>query len=1157
MSEPRGSSVNAALPPIHDPDSGTGPLGPGFDEAPTQIKSPVSPETPSDQIPDALNAYGVTLGHFELLDCIGVGGMGRVFRARDTNLDRMVAVKVLSPDVGKDPEVCRRFEQEGKAAARLDDRHFARVYYCGKDKSLQYIAMEYVEGENLRTMIERHGRLDFEMVVNIGIQIARGLAHAARCGVVHRDIKPSNIIITPTGTAKLVDMGLARNFLQQSSPASEITQAGATLGTFDYISPEQARDARDADVRSDIYSLGCTMYHALAGRPPYPDGSALQKLLQHQNDAIPDIRRFAPDLPDVVAAVLHKMMAKDPRDRYQTPAALIADLIAICAELNIPLPEESEYVADLGTGQSFWERQLVWLVPSVIFCLVIWLYSVFEPRSQVVLPNRIERAAGETELVSRRTGELAANQAGEISPATITPVARVFQVQPGELRKRIAEAPPGSTLQLQPGRYELFPMDPFEVLIDKPLRIIGPDQPSELAIISITDDARADFSPALSMFKITKGAQVTFRRVQFDMTCNKGEGFILSVAGGDVVLDRCAFYLKGGTAPQRTGIMDLQGSEDIRVAANQCFFDSGNDGIRTSGSGNYTLSFEHCGFLHAARPFVLRGSGKRDIRLDHVSVRVLNVPVIDIDRVGTDDQMQVSNCVFSQNATVPVPLIQATQDDHAKPISIWWWGRGNLYHGFETSSMELHASSVALPVSHPVSRLFASVEANESLQNNPALFFRLSSPIKYVDEVGLPLGITEGAWGAVYSEAELKQAFAAAGERRIAANEPKSIAEDAQLPYAIVEGGVIKSQFRYLESACREAQDGATIEVASDADFDDAHTITIASKKLTIQARSSEKPPLFRWNARAADSRPAVLLRLKGGSELKIRGIDFEVTPAARVTSGSGVFACEFGSNLELIDCSVDVVADNGGSGTLPVFLMASGAASDQGSQMPALADVPDMTNINLQLSRVRSAYSILEADPLSLWALGIRNCFLASEMSLVRVYGPSVMLADTTPNKLEIQNTSCATGDSLVVLSIDGSEPPRQMEVSAGQSVFIGGGLAFARSSGNFASERHSNSFHWQVPLGSINFVAGYPRPLQYSTNAMSMGTVPSSWGEFPEFVVGKQDISEFWDEPVLTMQVPDEKSLRSLGLPENYITNDSRPGVPPVYLRESVRAD
>ncbi len=153
-------------------------------------------------------------------------------------------------------------------------------------------------------------------MINVGVQIAQGLAHAASCGVVHRDIKPSNIILTPDGTAKLVDMGLARNFFQQSSPASELTQAGVTLGTFDYISPEQALDPRDADVRSDIYSLGCTLYHAITGQPPFSKGSALQKILQHQNDSVPDPRRWVPDLPESIVSVLNKMLAKDPKDRY-------------------------------------------------------------------------------------------------------------------------------------------------------------------------------------------------------------------------------------------------------------------------------------------------------------------------------------------------------------------------------------------------------------------------------------------------------------------------------------------------------------------------------------------------------------------------------------------------------------------------------------------------------------------------------------------------------------------------------------------------------------------------------------------------------------------------------------------------------------------------
>jgi serine/threonine protein kinase len=269
---------------------------------------------------------GRKLAHFELIDRIGVGGMAAVLRARDTQLDRFVALKILPPDMALDEENVRRFHQEARSAAKLDHENVARVFFCGEDQRLHFIAFEFVEGQNLRTILESRGRLPVGEALHYMLQVAAGLAHAWQRGVVHRDIKPSNIIITPTGRAKLVDMGLARTLEPQHDVA--LTQSGVTLGTFDYISPEQALEPREADVRSDIYSLGCTFYHMLTGRPPTPEGTAARKLHHHQHVKPQDPRELVPGLPDDVALILARMLAKQPSDRYQTPQQLVHHLLA-------------------------------------------------------------------------------------------------------------------------------------------------------------------------------------------------------------------------------------------------------------------------------------------------------------------------------------------------------------------------------------------------------------------------------------------------------------------------------------------------------------------------------------------------------------------------------------------------------------------------------------------------------------------------------------------------------------------------------------------------------------------------------------------------------------------------------------------------------------
>jgi serine/threonine protein kinase len=332
-------------------DSHNGPRGPtepkeGPSPPPTTPESvatsifwpehPVSDDAPtiiSRTKPRAVHAEdllhsdlrGRRLAHFELLEPIGAGGMAAVLRARDTQLDRIVALKILPPEVASNPESILRFQHEARAAAKLDHENIARVFFCGEDQGLHFISFEFVDGETLRAHIQNHGRLSAPEAVNYLVQIAGGLAHAAERGVVHRDIKPSNIIITPDGRAKLVDMGLARSVEPNADIA--LTQSGVTLGSFDYISPEQAMEPREADTRSDIYSLGCTFYHALTGQTPVPDGTAAKKLHHHQSVEPIDPRQLNPDIPEELAGILARMMAKDPKDRYQRPEDLVHDLL--------------------------------------------------------------------------------------------------------------------------------------------------------------------------------------------------------------------------------------------------------------------------------------------------------------------------------------------------------------------------------------------------------------------------------------------------------------------------------------------------------------------------------------------------------------------------------------------------------------------------------------------------------------------------------------------------------------------------------------------------------------------------------------------------------------------------------------------------------------
>ena len=331
---------------------------------------------------------GTSLDHYELLELVGGGGMGAVFKARDARLDRIVAVKVI-PASEQDAEMTRRFKIEAQSAAKLDHPHIARVYYVGEVEGWSYIVFEFVEGVNLRELVLAKGPLSIDEAVWFSRQVAESLTHASARFVVHRDIKPSNVLVTKSGFVKLVDMGLARTTAIERT-SNDLTASNITLGTFDYISPEQARDPRAADVRSDLYSLGCTLYFLLSGQPPFPQGTAIQKLMMHGNTAPTDIRQFRSDVPDELATILNRLMAKNPNQRYQQPIDLINDLYLLAEFEDLPRSKQSGTVALTPTIQekSTFESFLPWLVVlGLLAGVVLWMQNQHNIKSSIQLPH--------------------------------------------------------------------------------------------------------------------------------------------------------------------------------------------------------------------------------------------------------------------------------------------------------------------------------------------------------------------------------------------------------------------------------------------------------------------------------------------------------------------------------------------------------------------------------------------------------------------------------------------------------------------------------------------------------------------------------------------------------------------------------------------------
>ena len=260
------------------------------------------------------------IGGYKLLRRIGEGGMGEVYLAEQLNMHRLVALKVLHSQWADDEEFRKRFLLEARAAGKLSHQNLIQVYDVGKYQGKYYFAMEYVDGVTVEDMIEDIGMLPVEKVVDITLQVCGSLAYLSKNDIVHRDIKPANMLVTKDDVVKLGDFGFI-----QSAYDAELLQEGTTLGTPDYISPEQARGERDLDVRSDIYSLGASVFHMLSGKTMYK-GSCSQVMRDHINTEPPDMGEIRKDVPDEFMRVLKRMLGKSPADRYQSADEVIRDL---------------------------------------------------------------------------------------------------------------------------------------------------------------------------------------------------------------------------------------------------------------------------------------------------------------------------------------------------------------------------------------------------------------------------------------------------------------------------------------------------------------------------------------------------------------------------------------------------------------------------------------------------------------------------------------------------------------------------------------------------------------------------------------------------------------------------------------------------------------
>jgi hypothetical protein len=267
------------------------------------------------------------LGEYDLLEDLGGGGMGRVFKAVHRKLNRQVALKLLPDSLVESPESVERFRREIRALASLSHPNIVAVHDASTADGTYFYVMDLVDGDDLARLVKETGPMPVEQAMDCILQAARGLEYAHAQGIVHRDVKPSNLILDQSGTVKILDLGIARFQPQPEQAADQdLTRTGCVLGTIDYMPPEQAMNTRRADHRADIYSLGGTLYFLLTGQPLYGGETVMERIVAHREHAVPSLRKACPAAPPWLDRIFRKMVAKKPEDRYQSVTALISDL---------------------------------------------------------------------------------------------------------------------------------------------------------------------------------------------------------------------------------------------------------------------------------------------------------------------------------------------------------------------------------------------------------------------------------------------------------------------------------------------------------------------------------------------------------------------------------------------------------------------------------------------------------------------------------------------------------------------------------------------------------------------------------------------------------------------------------------------------------------
>lgn len=416
----------------------------------------------------------LVFGQYLILERIGEGGMGKVYRAVETGLHqgREVALKTIRPNLLTNKTVVQRYKREARAAASLHHPNVVELYNADDVGGRYFLAMEFVDGSDLSRLVKDLTKDKVSMPPGEAAeyirQAALGLQQAHDMGLVHRDIKPSNLLVTGeraipgTGgraNVKILDMGLVRSLADDDTSTTDLTRDGTVVGTPDYMSPEQSRDSRTVDARADIYSLGCTLFYLLRGLPPYDTGTAIDKLIKHQLDPIPDIRQYRPDVPPALAAVIRKMMSKKPTERFQTAAEVAAELAQYTGELafdfsalpsipgldDIPSLDAAAPAPKSGTAFPAFDLSGGAATPAPVFTPAA---AVVPPAGPVPLPAApvLASESGARSLPRPLVRPVAPVVASPASPPTGQRSVRVVAVQSKPIAKRPADATPSGDL---------------------------------------------------------------------------------------------------------------------------------------------------------------------------------------------------------------------------------------------------------------------------------------------------------------------------------------------------------------------------------------------------------------------------------------------------------------------------------------------------------------------------------------------------------------------------------------------------------------------------------------------------------------------------------------------------------------------------------------